>query len=284
MATAQRVAIGVERGDIVQYGRDERWQHGVVADIIGSTAIVHRPKTHSYVKVRVSDIVRIYGQAVVRLLAGSRADLPPGVTRPAPTNNQRSTMATPRARKTPARKTPPRKAPGRRKAPHGLTTTNITDTRPGNNLPPFIKDQAETRGYGDAADHLDLVVTQEDINKACAAQAHGDGRACVMAQAAKRLSAQHFYFYRTSAWVDWGIGPIMRYITSNAIRDNIIKPFDNHDRAHIEPGKYKLRAPAPSMRLTRQRQRATNPHGKGTRKNPMVFNTERQTNASLDMD
>jgi len=62
MATAQRVAIGVERGDIVQYGRDERWQHGVVADIIGSTAIVHRPKTHSYVKVRVSDIVRIYGQ------------------------------------------------------------------------------------------------------------------------------------------------------------------------------------------------------------------------------
>jgi len=182
-------------------------------------------------------------------------------------------------RKTP-RKAAPHKMTGPGQAPHGMTVRHHTFNRPANNLPPMVKDQAVERGYGDAITPLSLNVTQTDITKACDALAQGNGRACVMAQAGKRLGAVAIYFYRTSAWVDWGAGPIMRYITSAGIRNNIIKPFDNNDRVHIVAGIYDLKAPTPGTSLKRQRDRAGNRHGKGNKRVKMQFHTERVSRAT----
>lgn len=135
----------------------------------------------------------------------------------------------------------------------GIEVDNITNKEPGNNLPKFVRESAATRGYGDATETLSLFVQRGDVDEAFACAAQGNGSACVMAQAGTRIGAKAVYFYRTTAWVDFGDGPIVRFKTSRSIYENVIKPFDEGDRSNVMPGIYHLTPPTPSNTLTSRR-------------------------------
>lgn len=124
--------------------------------------------------------------------------------------------------------------------PHGIEVRNLTKGAPGNGLPIWVRQAAEQRGYGDATAPLSLFITEDDVNNAFIEVAHGNGSACVMAQAGTRIGAKHVYFYRTTAWVDYGTGPIVRYQTSSDIWTHIIRPFDKGHRKSVRPGLYHL--------------------------------------------
>src|SRR5262249_55094808 len=115
----------------------------------------------------------------------------------------------------------------------------------------------------------------DDISAAFDCAAQGNGAKCVMAQAGQRLGAKSVYFYRTTAWVDFGTGPILRFVTSHAIYKNIIEPFDRGDRDAIACGHYPLTPPKKSKSLTRRRQ-----YEKTHRKNKK--HTERRVVAHTD--
>lgn len=136
---------------------------------------------------------------------------------------------------------------------NGLDVTDITYKEPGNNLPKWVREAAETRGYGDSMQPLSLYITEADIDEAFACAAQGNGSACVMAQAGQRIGAESAYFYRTSAWIDFGTGPIVRFQTSKSIYENVIAPFDRGDRDAIAPGIYHLMPPLPGKGLAHLR-------------------------------
>lgn len=138
---------------------------------------------------------------------------------------------------------------------NGLEVDNITYKEPGNNLPKFVREAAEQRGYGDATQTLSLFVQHDDVNEAFACAAQGNGSACVMAQAGKRIGAKAVYFYRTTAWIDFGEGPIVRFKTTKAVYDNVIAPFDQGDRSRVRPGIYHLTPFTPSTTLAGMRSR-----------------------------
>lgn len=147
---------------------------------------------------------------------------------------------------------------------HGITVANVTHKEPGNNLPKWVRQQATTRGYGDAQGPLSLYIQEGDIAEAFTCAAQGNGAACVMAQAGKRIGAKSVYFYRTTAWVDFGAGPIVRFRTSGQIYKNVVEPFDRGDRDAITPGIYHLAPPTPSTTLSYERKRyARRSHGHG---------------------
>jgi hypothetical protein len=124
---------------------------------------------------------------------------------------------------------------------------------PGNSLPKHVRLEAETRGYADALEPLSLLVTPSDIDLAFQEVAQGNGAACVMAQAGRRLGARWVYFYRTTAWVDLGEGPFFRFETSSEIYSKVIKPFDDFDREAVLPGLYHLIGVRPSSRIEAKR-------------------------------
>lgn len=150
---------------------------------------------------------------------------------------------------------------------------------PHNGLPKWVKETAATRGYTDATNSLSLIVTQTDIDTAFDCAAHGDGAHCVMAQAGQRLGAKSVYFYRTTAWVDFGAGPIQRYMTTDSIYKNIIDPFDKGDREALKAGHYPLTPPSPSKSLTGRRE--SEKKGRSNRKNPSS-NRKKQALAHTD--
>ena len=136
---------------------------------------------------------------------------------------------------------------------HGLEVEDVTYKDPRNSLPKFVREAATTRGYGDATQPLSLFIQDGDVDEAFACAAQGNGSACVMAQAGKRIGAKSVYFYRTTAWVDFGDGPIVRYQTSRAIYNNVIAPFDEGDRDRVKPGIYHLTPFSASMNLAGRR-------------------------------
>jgi hypothetical protein len=158
---------------------------------------------------------------------------------------------------------------------HGIRVDEITHTRPGNGLPTWVKDKAEARGYGDALDPLSLYITDDDINAACDAVAQGDGSQCVMAQAGQRLGAEAVYFYRTTAWIDFGSGPILRFLTSKSIYRNVIEPFDSGDRAAITGGVYPLTPARRSKSLKRRREYSKTPRKQSFAQRRVISHTER---------
>jgi hypothetical protein len=137
---------------------------------------------------------------------------------------------------------------------HGIKVAEITYKEPGNGLPKWVKEAAAERGYGDALEPVSLYITDADIAAAFDCAAHGDGSKCVMAQAGTRLGAKSVYFYRTTAWVDFGTGPILRFQTSKAIYNNIIDPFDRGDQDAVSGGVYPLTPPSHSRSLKRGRE------------------------------
>lgn len=143
-----------------------------------------------------------------------------------------------------------------KKKVNGLEVDNITHKNPGNSLPKFVKDAAVERGYGDARQSLSLFVTEADVSEAFACAAQGNGAACVMAQAGTRIGAKAVYFYRTTAWVDFGSGPIVRFQTSKSIYNNVIAPFDEGKRDSVLPGIYHLTPPVGVARLDAARRNA----------------------------
>lgn len=151
------------------------------------------------------------------------------------------------------------------KTAHGVKVDQIIHKQPQNGLPKWIKDAAEERGYGDALQPISLYVTEDDINAAFDCAAQGDGTKCVMAQAGQRLGAQSVYFYRTTAWIDFGVGPILRFKTSQTIYNNVIKPFDKGNREAVTGGVYPLTPPSNSASLKRRREYDK---GSGSKKNP----------------
>lgn len=176
---------------------------------------------------------------------------------------------------------------------NGLTVENITYKNPMNSLPKFVKNAAAERGYGDATQTLSLFVQESDVEEAFACAAQGNGSACVMAQAGTRIGAKSVYFFRTSAWIDFGYGPIVRFETSKSIYDNVIAPFDKGEREQVKPGIYHLTPPTASNSLPakreaqKKRDRANAAAGKkkaqGTgQSNPVVIqsHTERVVMAS----
>lgn len=163
---------------------------------------------------------------------------------------------------------------------NGLEVENITYKNPGNNLPKFVRKAAETRGYGDATQTLSLFVQETDIGEAFSCAAQGNGSACVMAQAGTRIGAKAVYFYRTTAWIDFGHGPIVRFKTSKSIYDNVIAPFDKGNRSEVLPGIYHLTPPVPSKTLSGMRNRERSPHrgnhlANGSRSSVIQAHTER---------
>lgn len=144
---------------------------------------------------------------------------------------------------------------------------DITYKEPGNGLPKWVREAAETRGYGDSKKPLSLYITNDDIDEAFACAAHGNGSACVMAQAGTRIGANAVYFFRTTAWVDFGEGPIVRFQTSRQVYDNVISPFDKGDKDAIAPGIYHLTPPKSSnslrARRAKNKKRVKSTAGKG---------------------
>lgn len=173
---------------------------------------------------------------------------------------------------------------------NGLTVENITYDAPRNGLPKFVRQAAGERGYGDATQALSLFVNEQDIEEAFSCAAQGNGSSCVMAQAGTRLGAKAVYFFRTTVWVDFGDGPIVRFNTSKSIYNNVIDPFDKGNRDRVRPGIYHLTPPSASRSLAacrerEEQRRATgdkNPPGKKTgSKLPRVqSHTERVVMAS----
>jgi hypothetical protein len=141
-----------------------------------------------------------------------------------------------------------------RKRSKQIRPSDITYKEPGNGLPKWVKELASTRGYADATQPLSLIVTPEDIEAAFACAAQGNGSKCVMAQAGERLGAKFVYFYRTTAWVDPGTGPILRFKTGEAIYRNVIEPYDNNDREGVKAGVYPLTPPTESHTLANRRE------------------------------
>lgn len=132
---------------------------------------------------------------------------------------------------------------------NGIEVINLTKVRVRNSLPQFVREAAEERGYGDATQTLSLYINEGDINEAFACAAQGNGASCVMAQAGMRIGAKAVYFYRTTAWVDFGDGPIVRFKTSSAIYNNVIDPFDKGEKEAVRPGIYHLTPPEKSRQL-----------------------------------
>ena len=148
------------------------------------------------------------------------------------------------------------------KLPNGLEVTNLTTDKLAVNLPRFLREAARERGYGDATQALSLFIQESDIGEAFDCVAQGDGSMCVMAQAGKRIGAKAVYFYRTTAWIDFGVGPIVRFQTSRAIYSNVIEPFDKGNRDDVEPGIYHLTPPVGSRSLGKDRNRKRDRRGK----------------------
>lgn len=166
---------------------------------------------------------------------------------------------------------------------NGIEVANLTKTKVRNNLPRFVREAAEKRGYGDATQPLSLYIHDGDIGEAFNCAAQGDGSSCVMAQAGKRIGAKSVYFYRTMAWVDFGHGPIVRFQTSRAIYNNVIEPFDKGDREGVRPGIYHLTPPNKARQLNNRRKRDRNRNGKkldGSRSTVAHAHTERVVMAS----
>lgn len=170
---------------------------------------------------------------------------------------------------------------------NGLTVENITYKNPGNSLPKFVKEAAEERGFGDATQTLSLFVQEADVAEAFACAASGNGSSCVMAQAGTRIGAKAVYFFRTSAWIDFGYGPIVRFSTSKAIYTNVIAPFDDGDRERVRPGIYHLTPPTPSNTLPAKRAAAAKAAGRpkkrgadGSKRVVIQSHTERVVMAS----
>lgn len=160
---------------------------------------------------------------------------------------------------------------------HGIAVDQITYKEPGNGLPKWVKEQAASRGYGDSLEPITLFVTQEDISTAFDCAAQGNGSQCVMAQAGQRLGAKVVYFYRTTAWIDFGTGPILRFKTARAIYRNVIEPFDRGDRDAVKGGVYHLMPPPESSSLKRRRQyeRTNKKHPSTNREKKVIAHTER---------
>ena len=148
------------------------------------------------------------------------------------------------------------------KLPNGLEVTNLTTDKVPVNLPRFIREAITQRGYGDATQPLSLYVHEGDIGEAFDCAAQGNGSACVMAQAGKRIGTKAIYFYRTTAWADFGEGPVVRFETSQAIYNNIISPFDRGERDAVQPGIYHLTPATPSHSLGKRRDRKRDRRGK----------------------
>lgn len=164
---------------------------------------------------------------------------------------------------------------------NGLEVENITYKEPRNNLPKFVRTAAGERGYGDATQALSLFIQDGDVSEAFSCVAQGNGSACVMAQAGKRIGAKAVYFYRTTAWVDFGSGPIVRFQTSKAIYNNVIAPFDDGDRDRVKTGIYHLTPPTTSRSLAGRREgnkkhpKLTTGKKDGTRSPRIQAHTER---------
>ena len=148
------------------------------------------------------------------------------------------------------------------KIPNGLEVVNLMTDKVPVTLPKFLREAAESRGYGDATQTLSLYIHEGDIGEAFACAAQGNGSSCVMAQAGKRIGAKAVYFYRTTAWVDFGAGPVVRYQTSRSIYANVIAPFDKGDRDDVTPGIYHLTPPTPGRSLGKDRNRKRDRRGK----------------------
>jgi hypothetical protein len=169
------------------------------------------------------------------------------------------------------------------KLPNGLEVVNLTTEKVPVNLPRFVREAAAQRGYGDATQTLSLYIHEGDIGEAFACAAQGNGSACVMAQAGMRIGARAVYFYRTTAWIDFGVGPIVRFQTSRAIYNNVIAPFDRGDRDDVQPGIYHLTPPTPGNRLGKDRRRERGRTGTnldGSRTSVAHAHTERVVMAS----
>ena len=167
--------------------------------------------------------------------------------------------------------------------PQGIKVAKTYYNKPGAMLPKWVREIAESRGYGDSTQPLSLYINAGDIEEAFACAAQGNGSSCVMAQAGRRIGAKSVYFYRTTAWVDFGEGPLIRFATSNSIYRNVIEPFDQGDRESIAPGIYHLMPPSKQNSIARSRGRARNPdrRGKGSNAAPaVVSHTERIVMAS----
>jgi hypothetical protein len=164
---------------------------------------------------------------------------------------------------------------------HGIKVDEITYKEPGNGLPKWIKEVASTRGYGDSLEAITLFVTDDDIKAAFDCAAQGNGSKCVMAQAGQRLGAKAVYFYRTTAWVDFGTGPILRFIAPKSVYKNVIEPFDRGDRDSVEGGLYPLTPPHSSRSLKRRREYEKTERKNGqTGDRKVVAHTERVVLAS----
>lgn len=153
--------------------------------------------------------------------------------------------------------------------PHGIEVWNLTKKNPKNGLPEWVRADAESRGYGDSKHPLSLYITEDDIEAAFKELGQGNGAACVMAQAGSRLGAKSVYFYRTTAWVDFGDGPIVRYQTSEDIYNFVITPFDRGHRTKVRPGIYHLLPPSKGKSLASRRvvEEAKRKRGFATRPN-----------------
>lgn len=134
-----------------------------------------------------------------------------------------------------------------------IKVRNLTFDQPRGSLPQWVRDEAAKRGYGDSTEPLSLYIQTDDIAKAFACAAHGDGSACVMAQAGRRIGARSVYFYRTTAWVDFEDGPIVRFHVPKQVHSDVIEPFDRGDRQNVLPGLYHLMPPPASQSLQGRR-------------------------------
>jgi len=186
----------------------------------------------------------------------------------------------------------------RRSLPHRGEGTHgpVFYSDPGNGLPDWVRTVMQTRGLTDSEEALTLIVQEDDVVKAITCAGEGDGDSCVMAQAAKRLGAKNIYFYRSTAYVDFGIGPVRRYAVTSEIKNSVIKPFDANEYGQIEPGSYNLEPPEKWLtmegkRETAKRRRARDakvakeggpkePSAASKRKNPVARNMSRVVNAS----
>lgn len=163
----------------------------------------------------------------------------------------------------------------------GIDVAEVYYNKPGATLPRWVRETAESRGYGDSTQPLSLYINADDIDEAFSCAAQGNGSSCVMAQAGRRIGAKSVYFYRTTAWVDFGEGPLVRFRTSNSIYNNVIEPFDRGERESVAPGIYHLMPPSKGSSIARSRGRARSKKrsGEGRAASP-VAHTERIVMAS----
>lgn len=170
----------------------------------------------------------------------------------------------------------------------GVKVTNFTKKKNMRGvLPKWIRAEAASRGYGDAAEPLSVIVKEADVTEAFACLAQGNGSACVMAQAAKRIGAENVYFFRRTAWVDFGTGPFVRYNTTGAIYRNVIEPFDRGEQSEIVPGIYHLKPSGPGhslsgrKKINARRTDRTGESNRSTGERKIKAHTERVVAAAL---